>query len=101
MDERHFNIISIIIVFSFVGFLFYLLTPGAGYLIYVILDFAAIALFLAAAKKKKNMIKEAVLLGLFLMAFDWVVENAGAVAGLWTTHRSVYPVWFVPIAPAG
>ena len=48
-------------------------------------------------KKKRSMIKYSIQLGLFLMVFDFVVENLGAFFGLWTSPKSVFPVMAVPI----
>lgn len=86
-----------IIVFTLIGILFYLATPNAGYLIYVTLVFGAIIWFYYEVTYRKRKIYPAILMGIFLMSFDWFFENLGAVFGLWTTHMSYLPVWHVPI----
>lgn len=42
-------------------------------------------------------IKNAFLVGVFLMAFDFAVENTGGFLGYWTTHQSVFLVYYVPV----
>ena len=85
-----------IIGFSLIGLFFWILTPNAGYLIYLTLVIAAV-LALAWKSIGKPPSGRVFILGLFLMLFGWVVENAGGVIGLWNTYRSVFPVLYVPI----
>ena len=47
--------------------------------------------------KLKSLWKSALLLGIFLMVFDWVVENIGAKLNFWYSYTSVFFVLAVPI----
>ncbi len=87
------------IVFSIIGVFFWFLTPNAGFVTYVTLVSLAFIWFLyeTAKKKKRSIIKPALLLGVFLMVFDFMVENLGFFAGFWTSPRSIFPVIAVPI----
>ena len=88
-----------ILVFALIGVFFFLLTPNAGLITYAtLLGIASIWLIYETVKeKKRDIIKHALLLGLFLMIFDFVVENAGFFAGLWTSPQSIFSVISVPI----
>ncbi|MFH0832849.1 MAG: hypothetical protein V1900_03970 [Candidatus Aenigmatarchaeota archaeon] len=87
------------IVFSLIGVFFWFLTPNAGLLTYATLVvLASVWLGYEIAKpKKRNMIKYALLLGVFLMVFDFIVENLGFYSGLWTSPQSIFSVISVPI----
>ncbi len=100
MDNREIKALIIkVIVFSLIAVFFYSLTPNAGLVTYGTLVVLAIIWFVyeTAKPKKKPFIKYALLLGLFLMVFDFVVENLGFFAGLWTSPRSLFSVISVPI----
>jgi hypothetical protein len=86
-------------VFVLVGLFFWYLTPNGGLNTYrTLIILAAIwAVYETAKPYKKDLRKSAFLLGLFLMIFDFVVENLGYFGGLWTSPRSAYPVISVPI----
>jgi len=47
--------------------------------------------------KLKTLWKSALLLGIFLMVFDWVVENIGANLNFWYSYISVFFVRAVPL----
>lgn len=87
------------VVFSLIAAFFWFLAPSGGLLTYAALvTLALIWLVYEASKTKKNkLLKHAFLLGLFLMVFDFVVENAGFFAGLWTSPQSMFSVISVPI----
>ena len=100
MDNREIKALIIkIVVFSLVGAWFLFLTPNAGLLTYATLLALASAWFVyeTLKQKKSHLIKYAVLLGLFLMVFDFIVENLGFFSGLWTSPNSIYSVISVPI----
>lgn len=48
-------------------------------------------------KPKKETMRRAVRLGLFLFAFDFVFENLGLLAGFWHTSGSLLQLGAVPI----
>ncbi|MCX6815770.1 MAG: hypothetical protein NT120_02880 [Candidatus Aenigmarchaeota archaeon] len=87
------------VVFLLVGLFFLYMTPNAGLLTYATLVGLAFiwAVYETAKSKKRKLIKSAFLLGLFLMVFDFIVENLGFFGGLWTSPRSIFPVISVPI----
>lgn len=86
-------------VFSLLATLFFLLTPNLGYFGYLILDICAVGWFLLEYffTEVRNIIKKALILGLFLMSFDWLFENFGALINLWETHGSLFSIGAVPI----
>jgi len=63
------------------------------FLLLAILWLAAELRFDSSGKNIKN----AFLIGLALMAFDFLVENIGGFLGYWRTHGSVFPLGFVPL----
>ena len=100
MDNREIKAFVIkIIVFSLIGVFFWLLAPNAGLVTYATLIIGALIWFVyeTVKSKKRPLIKYALLLGLFLMVFDFIVENLGFYAGLWTSPQSLFPVISVPI----
>jgi hypothetical protein len=46
---------------------------------------------------KMGRIKSALFLGLFLLIFDFIIENIGALYGFWVTKQSHYFVLAVPL----
>jgi len=48
-------------------------------------------------EKKMKYLKIAVLIGIFLMIFDFMIENLGGSYGYWRTIDSSFFVFFVPI----
>ena len=87
------------IVFLIIGLFFWFLTPNAGLITYATLITLALLwlIYEIVKKKEKPIIKQALLLGLFLMVFDFIVENIGFFAGFWTSPQSIFPVISVPI----
>ena len=86
-----------IVVFSFIGMIFYFGTPSVGPYMYLILVFSACCWFVYEYRKNRKIVGKALLLGLFLMIFDFLVQNAGSVLGLWKTFGSVLFVLSVPV----
>ena len=82
---------------------------GWGALCFIVLAFidrqiivlGAIGLFILTTilykDKLKSLWKVALLLGIFLMVFDWVFENIGANLNFWYSYISVFFVRAVPI----
>jgi hypothetical protein len=92
-----FKACGLILLFVLLAFLFYFFDLGG--LIYVVLVFCSAAflafeLFFDASGKS---VRRAALAGVFLLVFDFAVESAGGVTGLWATYGSVFPVGFVPV----
>jgi hypothetical protein len=88
-----------VVVFSLIGVFFWLLTPNAGLAAYATLVVLAVvwAAYETMRPKKKPLAKYAILLGLFLMMFDFIVENIGFFASLWTSPQSIMSVVSVPL----
>lgn len=100
MNKRNAHALVIkTVVFSLIAVFFWLLAPNGGLLTYAALAILAFIwlIYEASKTKKQKLLKHAFLLGLFLMVFDFVVENAGFFAGLWTSPQSMFSVISVPI----
>lgn len=97
--RSRFTLLFLTLLFMVLGGLFYFtIVPKA--LMYSTLLFFAVAWFVLefyAWKDHMERVKKAVLVGLFLMLFDFVVENSGAIFGLWMTHDSLFAIGIVPI----
>jgi hypothetical protein len=91
------KIYGLLALFLLLAIAFYQLSLG-GLIYFILLGCAIIWLILELKydSKGKNL-KNALLIGLFLMIFDFIVENSGGAAGLWTTHQSIFPIEFVPL----
>jgi len=70
-----------------------------GSLIYLVLVSLAVVWLALEARFDSigKSLKKALVLGLFLMLFDFAVENIGGILGYWQTHGSLVPLWFVPV----
>ncbi len=86
-----------IALFSGIGLIFWLLTPNGGIAMYYILVFGAAFWFLYEYRVNSKLAEKAIKLGLFLMIFDWVVENLGDISNLWRSTNSFLFVGAVPI----
>ncbi len=86
-----------IALFSVIGVIFWLMTPKGGIEMYWILVAGAAGWLLYEYMKNKTLIKKALMFGLFLMVFDWIVENIGAMLGFWISTNSLLFVAAVPI----
>lgn len=85
--------------FALMGFFFSAMTPQLGKAAWLVMLTAAVAWFwheAARAEYKPRLLSKAIVVGLFLMVFDFVVESTGGVMGLWTTQQSFLPVGYVP-----
>jgi len=98
LDKNHATKIGILFVY-FCILAYILWTYDVGYIILPILVLSSIAWLLY---EYSHGVKQAVLnaasgIGLFLMLFDFIVENVGAFFGLWQVGTSALFVIFVPI----
>lgn len=87
------------LLFSLVAVFFWWIAPNGGLMTYATLLILAI-LWLGYElnqPKKRKILNQALALGLFLMLFDFVIENGGFFAGLWTSPQSIFLVIAVPI----
>jgi hypothetical protein len=92
------KLLKLLALFSILAIIFWVFTPGV--FIWYTLVVCGIGWFLVEFnkhKEKKSIIKKALMIGLFLMVFDFAVENTGKVFGLWETHESLFFVLYVPI----
>jgi hypothetical protein len=67
--------------------------PNLQWLIFPFATFIGLAIEL---KRFRSGIKLAVLMGVFLSVFDWVIENLGALYGYWVSNFSNFYVLAVP-----
>lgn len=99
LDRQHLTrIVVLFIYFTVLGYYFYNYAPG--YVIWPILVGSAIVWFGAEYYqniKNTALVKNAFLLGFFLMVFDFIVENIGATLNLWRVSVTTFPVIAVPI----
>jgi len=92
------KLLKLLAVFVILAIIFWIFKPGM--LIWLILDICGVGWFLIELnlyKGDSSLIKKALLIGLFLMIFDFLVENSGKILGFWETYESSYFVLFVPI----
>jgi len=87
---------SRILILVIGGFFFYIFQD------WLILPIFAIIWFLFEYKKlkfskRKNMLKISLIIGVFLMIFDFVIENLGYTYGFWVSKQSYLFVLYVPI----
>lgn len=88
---------GLLVVFMLLALL--LLVPNLGGFFYVSLVFFSIvflAFELVIDAGGKSFLRAA-FVGVFLMVFDFAVESAGGVAGLWVTRGSVFQAGYVPV----
>ncbi|MFH1125837.1 MAG: hypothetical protein V1703_01815 [Candidatus Altiarchaeota archaeon] len=94
---RKLKVNGLLLLFVILAFCFLYFQPGR--LIYFILLLCSIgwlAVELRCESPGKNL-KNAFLIGMFLMVFDFAVENSGGFMGYWKTYQSVFPIYFVPL----
>jgi hypothetical protein len=84
-------------VFSLIGIFFYSVTPNAGYAMYITLIATALAWLFYEWNFHGKPVIPALSLGVFLVVFDWIIENAGGILGFWYTKHSIFTVGYVPI----
>lgn len=99
MNSIDFRSLAILaLYFSFLGIVFYFSKLGS--LIWIILAASAIVWFLLECfwnAWEKERIKKGVLLGIFLLVLDFIVQNAGALLGYWNSYKSIFSVGATPI----
>ena len=90
--------VALVAVFTLLAFAFhYGAVRSADYYAVLVLSACGwLAFEVVATRPGARRIGRALLLGLFLSAFDFLVETLGGVFGLWTTHYSALPLGFVP-----
>ncbi|MBI2445409.1 hypothetical protein HYV43_03410 [Candidatus Micrarchaeota archaeon] len=62
----------------------------------LILAAGILGTLLAFLRPSRDTLKHALLLGAFLAVFDFIFENAGAMAGLWYSQGAPIYLWAVP-----
>jgi len=96
MDKLHLKkILFLGLYFSVLAVVFWFFK--IGYFIWPVLILSAIGWLVYEYPKKKNILKQAVLLGIFLMVFDFIVENAGGILGFWSVGVSLLYLGYVPV----
>ncbi len=83
--------------FSLIGIFFYSVTPNAGYSMYITLIATALVWLFYEWNFNGRPLNPAWKLGVFLVVFDWIIENAGGLLGLWYTKHSLFTIGYVPI----
>jgi len=106
MILKPFNKIFKLLIFFIILSLFfwYSLPILPKFSFWSILLFLALAWFLIEVKinwMKRKRIKKAVMIGLFLMIFDFIFENSGFYIGFWTSFHSLFFVLTVPVEIIG
>ncbi len=90
--------IKLVSLFTILGVLFWYLPTEHVRIIWWILDVCAIGwLAIEFRGRSQQDLKKAVEVGVFLMVFDFIVENIGKVLGLWETYNSILFVGAVPV----
>ncbi|MBN2095231.1 MAG: hypothetical protein JW727_04230 [Candidatus Aenigmarchaeota archaeon] len=86
-------------LFAAIAYFFRILTPDAGYVTYTTLLVIATLwlIYELMQPEKRRILKPALTLGFFLMALDFILQNLGFYAGLWSSPNSVFTVLAVPI----
>ena len=97
MDKLHLKKVFILgSYFSLLALVFWFFK--LEYFIWPILIFSSIIWFLYEySTGGKSILKQAIFLGIFLMAFDFIVENAGGFLGFWSVDVSLFYVGYVPV----
>jgi hypothetical protein len=88
------------VLFAYFCALAYLLwNYDVGYAILPVLVASGLAwlLYEHSLKPKPAALRSALFIGLFLMVFDFIVENAGAALGLWQVTKTALYVAYVPL----
>ncbi|GEM_PF-1100868 len=99
VDKLHLlKVAGLFVFFCILAYLFLIIRPG--WYIWPILVLSAIVwLFIELTGKlrSKEEVKSAFFLGLFLMIFDFIVENLGGYFGYWKVNTTLFHVGYVPI----
>ncbi|VVC72169.1 Uncharacterised protein [uncultured archaeon] len=85
-------------IFSFFAFIFYfgLVRKVEFYSVLIFTAAAWLAFEVVLRKADLPSLKKAFAIAGFLAVFDFAVESAGAILGLWTTNYSFIPLFYVP-----
>ncbi|MDD5317993.1 MAG: hypothetical protein PHF51_04675 [Candidatus ainarchaeum sp.] len=90
--------LALVAVFTLLAFAFHygVVRSADFYSVLVLSACGWLAFEVAVTRPGARRLGRALLLGLFLSAFDFLVETLGGVFGLWTTHYSALPLGLVP-----
>jgi hypothetical protein len=97
MDEIIGLLLKKLLLFAFLGSLFWSQTPNVGYMFWAILLLAAAGWLFLGYKRDPALIKSALLWGLFLALLDLLVQNTGAALGLWFVSGGAFSLGVVPV----
>ncbi|MEW6329365.1 MAG: hypothetical protein AB1468_04570 [Candidatus Micrarchaeota archaeon] len=89
--------LTILFIFAYFA-LWFSLPVGRGAWMFLVM--AALAWFVVELKinwSEPRRIEKAIYIGLFLMLFDFAVENSGRTLGYWTSYQSASFVLAVPV----
>jgi hypothetical protein len=88
---------GILVLFTALAITFLVLPLGSA--IYAVLLVCAVVWLVEELKfdSAGKSLRNAFFIGVFLMAFDFAVENLGGFLGYWRTYESVFPLYFVPL----
>lgn len=90
--------LKLIVLFSSLAVLFWYSPVSYSFLLWWILVACAVGwLFVELRNREGKGVWRAAGIGLFLMLFDFAVENLGKIAGLWESFNSAFLVLAVPI----
>ncbi len=90
--------VRLVILFIFLAVLFWYFPPEYAYFIWWILVVCAtVWLIIELRDRRDKDVGKAVEIGIFLMLFDFVVENLGKIVGFWRSYNSAYFVLAVPL----
>ncbi|MEE9594753.1 MAG: hypothetical protein V3V92_05070 [Candidatus Hydrothermarchaeales archaeon] len=90
--------LRLILLFTLLGLMFWYFPKTYAYVIWWVLVVCALGwLVIELRDRKDKNVRKAVEIGTFLMLFDFLVENAGKLVGLWESHNSAYFLLAVPI----
>ncbi|MBI4399464.1 hypothetical protein HY570_01835 [Candidatus Micrarchaeota archaeon] len=99
LHNHYGKLLSLVLLFSAYAFIFTYL-PVTPMIIWLTLMSSAFVWFLIevnANRAEPVRIFNGFLLAVFLLVFDFVIENGGAILGYWHTARSAYAIGVVPI----
>lgn len=88
------SLLFLITIFSFLALLFWQ-APWIN--MWWVLVFSSILWLGLEVYQKKGDVKKGMQIGLFLVVFDFVVQNIGKMMGLWESYKSSFMVMAVPI----
>ena len=98
LDKNHaFRIGILFVFFTIVAFSLWAFQADARILLFLVLSAIVWFAFEYAQGVSRKQLNAAFEIGLFLMLFDFAVENLGAVFGLWGVTQSAFKVIHVPI----